>query len=266
MPDKVTTRTLIRWKQEGRRIVAITAYDYPTARLVDAAGIDVVLVGDSVGNTVLGYETTLPVTLAEMEHHLRAVRRGIQRALLVVDMPFLSYGVSVADAVYNAGRLMQAGAEAVKLEGATEPVLQSIRAMVDIGIPVMAHLGMTPQSIHKFGGYRVQGRGEQASEALLQAAQAVQEAGAFSVVLELIPASLAQRITESLTIPTIGIGAGPFCDGQIQVLHDIIGLTEHTYKHAKRYTEVGQQIRQALEQYAQEVQEGLFPTAEHSFE
>ncbi len=266
MPDKVTTRTLIRWKQEGRRIVAITAYDYPTAKLVDAAGIDVVLVGDSVGNTVLGYATTLPVMLAEMEHHLRAVRRGIQRALLVVDMPFLSYGVSVADAVYNAGWLMQAGAEAVKLEGATEPVLQSIRAMVDIGIPVMAHLGMTPQSLHKFGGYRVQGRGEQAGEALLQAAQAVQEAGAFSVVLELIPASLARRITESLTIPTIGIGAGPFCDGQIQVLHDIIGLTEHTYKHAKRYAEVGQQIRQALEQYAQEVQEGLFPTAEHSFE
>ncbi len=266
MPDKVTTRTLIRWKQEGRRIVSVTAYDYPTARLADEVGIDVVLVGDSVGNTTLGYETTLPVTLTEMEHHLRAVRRGIKHALLVVDMPFLTYGVSVADAVYNAGRLMQAGAEAVKLEGATEPVLQSIRAMVDIGIPVMAHLGMTPQSVHKFGGYLVQGRTEQAAEALFQAAQAVQEAGAFSLVLELIPASLAQRITASLTIPTIGIGAGAYCDGQIQVLHDIIGLSEQTYKHAKRYAEVAQQIRNALQQYAQEVREGTFPMEEHSFQ
>lgn len=265
MPEKVTTRTLIRWKQEGHRIVSVTAYDYPTAKLADEAGIDVVLVGDSVGNTMLGYETTLPVTLAEMAHHLRAVRKGIKRALLVVDMPFLSYGVSVPDAVYNAGRLMQAGAEAVKLEGATEPVLQSIRAMVDIGIPVMAHLGLTPQSIHKFGGYLVQGRGEQAAEALVQAAQAVQEAGAFCLVLELIPAPLAQRITQTLAIPTIGIGAGPYCDGQIQVLHDIIGLSEQTYKHAKRYAEIGQQIRRALEQYAQEVREGAFPTEEHSF-
>jgi 3-methyl-2-oxobutanoate hydroxymethyltransferase len=266
MLEKVTVRTLQRWKQQGRRIVSVTAYDYPSAKLADDAGIDVVLVGDSLANTVLGYETTVPVTLSEMEHHLRAVRRGIRRALLVVDMPFLSYGVSVPDAVYHAGRLMQAGAEAVKLEGATELVLQSIRAMVDIGIPVMAHLGLTPQSIHKFGGYLVQGRGEQAAEALVQAAQAVQEAGAFSVVLELIPASLAQRITQTLSIPTIGIGAGPHCDGQIQVLHDLIGLSEQSYKHAKRYAEVGQQIRHALEEYAQEVRDGAFPTEAHSFE
>jgi 3-methyl-2-oxobutanoate hydroxymethyltransferase len=266
MLEKVTVRTLQRWKQQGRRIVSVTAYDYPSAKLADAAGIDVVLVGDSLANTVLGYETTVPVTLSEMEHHLRAVRRGIRRALLVVDMPFLSYGVSVPDAGYHAGRLMQAGAEAVKLEGATELVLQSIRAMVDIGIPVMAHLGLTPQSIHKFGGYQVQGRGEQAAEALVQAAQAVQEAGAFSVVLELIPASLAQRITQTLSIPTIGIGAGPHCDGQIQVLHDLIGLSEQSYKHAKRYAEVGQQIRHALEEYAQEVRDGAFPTEAHSFE
>ncbi len=265
MPDKVTTRTLRQMKLRGERIVAITAYDYPSAQLADLAGVDVVLVGDSVGNTVLGYETTLPVRLEEIEHHLRAVRRGLRRALLVADMPFLSYGVSVAESVANAGRLMQAGAEAVKVEGATEPLLEAIRAMVAIGIPVMAHLGLTPQSIHQFGGYRVQGRGEQA-EALLQSACAVQSAGAFSVVLEVIPASLAQRITADLEIPTIGIGAGVHCDGEIQVWHDILGLNAQLFKHTKRYANLREVIQNALSEYASEVRNREFPTPENSFD
>lgn len=266
MPEKVTTRTLQQMKAQGRRIVAITAYDYPSAQLADAAGVDVVLVGDSLGNTMLGYDTTLPVQLEEILHHLKAVRRGLQRALLAADMPFLSYGVSVEDAVYNAGKLMQAGAEAVKVEGATPRVLESIRAMVGIGIPVMAHLGLTPQSIHQFGGYRLQGRTASEQEALLQAAQAVQEAGAFSLVLEVIPASLAQRITESVQIPTIGIGAGVHCDGEIQVWHDILGLSEKTFKHTKRYAELRETITHALRHYADEVRQRQFPAPEHSFE
>ncbi|MCS7191168.1 MAG: 3-methyl-2-oxobutanoate hydroxymethyltransferase [Fimbriimonadales bacterium] len=266
MREKVTTRTLQQMKAKGQRIVAITAYDYPSAQLADAAGVDVVLVGDSVGNTTLGYETTLPVQLEEILHHLRAVRRGLQRALLVADMPFLSYGVSVEDAVYNAGRLMQAGAEAVKVEGASPRVLESIRAMVGIGIPVMAHLGLTPQSIHQFGGYRLQGRTESEQEALLQAAQAVQEAGAFSLVLEVIPASLAKRITESVAIPTIGIGAGVHCDGEIQVWHDLLGLSVQQFRHAKRYAHLREIITDALRQYADEVRARQFPAPEHSFE
>jgi 3-methyl-2-oxobutanoate hydroxymethyltransferase len=263
--DKVTTRTLKRLKSEGVKITAITAYDTPTARLADAAGIDIILIGDSVGNTVLGYETTVPVTLEEMHHHLKAVRRGVQRALLVVDMPFLSYGVSVEEAVLNAGTLMKVGAEAVKLEGATPLILESIRAMVGIGIPVMAHLGMTPQSVHQFGGFVVQGRSEKGAEALVEAAKAVEAAGAFSLVLELVPAQAADSITCSVNIPTIGIGAGVSCDGQIQVLHDVIGLSEQVFRHAKRYTDTGEQIRVALEQYAQEVRDGTFPAEENSF-
>lgn len=263
--DKVTVRTLKRLKSDGIKITAITAYDTPTARLADAAGLEVILVGDSVGNTVLGYETTVPVTMEEMLHHLKAVRRGVQRALLVVDMPFLSYGVSTAEAVRNAGELMKAGAEAVKLEGATPPVLESIRAMVEIGIPVMAHLGMTPQSVHKFGGFVVQGRSEKGADALTEAAQAVEAAGAFSLVLELVPAQTAEQVTRSVNIPTIGIGAGTGCDGQIQVLHDVIGLSEQVFKHAKRYAETGNQIRTALEQYAEEVRNGTFPGEENRF-
>lgn len=266
MPDKITTRTLQQMKAHRQRIVAVTAYDYPSAQLADAAGVDVILVGDSVANTVLGYETTLPVRLETMLHHLQAVRRGVQRALLVADMPFLSYGVSVEDAVYNAGALMQAGAEAVKVEGASPRVLESIRAMVGVGIPVMAHLGLTPQSIHQFGGYRLQGRTASEQEALLQAAQAVQEAGAFSLVLEVIPASLAQRITESVPIPTIGIGAGVHCDGEIQVWHDILGLSVQTYKHTKRYAALRETILSALRQYADEVRQRQFPTPAQSFE
>jgi 3-methyl-2-oxobutanoate hydroxymethyltransferase len=266
MPDKVATRTLQQMKAQGQRIVAVTAYDYPSAQLAESAGVDVILVGDSVGNTVLGYETTLPVRMETMLHHLQAVRRGVRRALLVADMPFLSYGVSVEDAVYNAGTLMQAGAEAVKVEGASPRVLDSIRAMVGIGIPVMAHLGLTPQSIHRFGGYRLQGRTASEQEALLQAAHAVQEAGAFSLVLEVIPASLSKRITESIQIPTIGIGAGVHCDGEIQVWHDLLGLSEQTYKHTKRYAELREIILNALREYADEVRQRQFPTPAQSFE
>jgi len=266
MPDKVDTRTLQQMKAQGQRIVAVTAYDYPSAQLAESAGVDVILVGDSVGNTVLGYETTLPVRMETMLHHLQAVRRGVRRALLVADMPFLSYGVSVEDAVYNAGTLMQAGAEAVKVEGASPRVLDSIRAMVGIGIPVMAHLGLTPQSIHRFGGYRLQGRTASEQEALLQAAHAVQEAGAFSLVLEVIPASLSKRITESIQIPTIGIGAGVYCDGEIQVWHDLLGLSEQTYKHTKRYAELREIILNALREYADEVRQRQFPTPAQSFE
>ncbi len=266
MPDKITTRTLQQMKAQGQRIVALTAYDCPSAQLADAAGVDVILVGDSVGNTVLGYETTLPVSVETILHHLQAVRRGTRRALLVADMPFLSYGVSVEDAVYNAGALIQAGAEAVKVEGASPRVLDAIRAMVGVGIPVMAHLGLTPQSIHQFGGYRLQGRTESEQETLIEAAQAVQEAGAFSVVLEVIPASLARRITEQLRIPTIGIGAGVHCDGEIQVWHDILGLSEQTYKHTRRYAELRTVITDALRQYADEVRQRQFPTPAQSFE
>ena len=266
MPDKIATRTLQQMKAQGQRIVAVTAYDYPSAQLADAAGVDVILVGDSVANTVLGYETTLPVRMETMLHHLQAARRGVQRALLVADMPFLSYGVSVDDAVYNAGALMQAGAEAVKVEGTSPRVLESIRAMVGVGIPVMAHLGLTPQSIHQFGGYRLQGRTASEQEMLLQAAQAVQEAGAFSLVLEVIPASLAKRITESVPIPTIGIGAGVHCDGEIQVWHDILGLSERSFKHTKRYAELRKVILNALRQYADEVRQRQFPTPAQSFE
>lgn len=265
MPEKITTRTLIQMKVQGKRIVAITAYDAPSARLADEADVDVVLVGDSVANTMLGYETTLPLSLQEILHHLRAVRKGLKRALLVADMPFLSYGVSVEDSVYHAGELMQAGAEAVKVEGATESVLEAIRAMVAIGIPVMAHLGLTPQSIYQFGGYRVQGRGAEGGQ-LLEWAKAVQSAGAFAVVLEVIPRTLAKRITESLTIPTIGIGAGPDCDGEIQVWHDILGLSEQQFKHTRAYVNLRKQIRNALQQYAHDVRERRFPTDEQSFE
>lgn len=265
MDEKVTTRSLQKWKKEGRKIVAVTAYDNPSAKLAEDAGIDVILVGDSVGNTILGYETTVPVTLSEILHHLKAVWRGIERALLVADMPFMSYGVSVEDTIYNAGKLMQAGAEAVKLEGASPITLAAMESMVEIGIPVMAHLGFTPQSVHQFGGFRVQGRSAEAADALMNALNAVENAGAFAVVLELIPADLAERLTQATALPTIGIGAGAGCDGQIQVWHDILGLSEETYKHTKHYVNLREQIGHALQTYAREVKEKQFPTEEQSF-
>lgn len=264
-PRKVTVRTLLEKKQAGEKIVAVTAYDYPTALLVDEAGVDFVLVGDSVANVVLGYETTLPVTMDEMRHHVRAVRRGVRRALLVADMPFLSYQTSVAQAIENAGLFLKDGAEAVKVEGGTQPIIHIVRALVEVGIPVMGHLGFTPQWLHQFGGVRVQGRRGDEAKMLMDMAQALQEAGCFAIVLELVPEEVAAVITERLSIPTIGIGAGAQCDGQILVLHDLIGMSPGwSPRHAKRYAEVGELIRQCVATYAQEVRDGKFPTREHA--
>lgn len=244
----------------GEPIVCLTAYDAPTGVLADAAGVDLVLVGDSVANVVLGHETTVSVTLDEMVHHVRAVRRSVHHALLVADMPLGSYGSCVAQAVDSAVTLVKAGAEAVKLEGA---FTEEIRAIQRIGIPVMGHVGMTPQSVNLFGGFKVQGR-DDAAEAVVQAALSVAEAGAFSIVLELVPAALAERITRELSIPTIGIGAGVGCDGQVQVFHDLVGLTPHRFRHAKRYVDAWSIFGDAIAEYAAEVRAKRFPQDENS--
>lgn len=248
-------------KAKGERIVCITAYDFPSASIADSSGVDVVLVGDSLGNVVLGYENTLPVTLEEMEHHTRAARRGVREALFVADLPFGSYQSSVSQAVESSVRLMKAGAEAVKLEGA---YTEAIRAIVRAGIPVMGHVGMTPQSVNAFGGFRVQGRGEDAT-AVREAACGVQEAGSFSIVLELVPAGLAAQITSDLEVPTIGIGAGPDCDGEIQVFHDVVGLGGGMFKHAKDYVGAQKLFVDGVSRYAAEVRERKFPGEENSF-
>src|SRR5579859_7099981 len=241
------------------KITCLTAYDYPTARLLDEAGVDVLLVGDSLAMVVLGYESTLPVTMEEMLHHTRAVRRGTRRALLVSDMPYGSYHDDPAAAVRNAVRFVkEAGAEAVKVEGG-ERRMELISRLVEAEIPVMGHIGLTPQSVHAFGGFRVQGKTEEAGEQLLRDARAVEAAGAFSIVLESIPRELAARITKSVRIPTIGIGAGPDCDGQILVLHDLLGLTfQEPPKFARRYANVGEVISQAVREYCADVQGGSF--------
>ncbi len=264
--EKVTTAELRRMKAEGRPITMLTAYDYPMARLVDAAGVDVVLVGDSVGNVVLGYTSTLPVTMDEMVHHVKAVARGVARAMVVADMPFLSYQVSTEEALRNAGRfLKEAEAQAVKLEGGRE-ITDRVRALVAAGIPVMGHIGLTPQAVHQMGGYRVQGRDLATAKKLLDDARALEGAGAFSLVLECVPAPLAQLITEELTIPTIGIGAGPSCDGQVLVTHDLLGLYGgFAPKFVKRYAELHEAITRALAEYVREVRERKFPGPEHSF-
>jgi 3-methyl-2-oxobutanoate hydroxymethyltransferase len=249
-----------------RKIVSLTAYDTPTARIVDEAGADVILVGDSLAMVVLGYETTLPVTLDEMLHHARAVRRGVKRALLVADMPFGSYHVDIADSLRNAVRFVkEAGAEAVKVEGG-ERRMELIARLVEAEIPVMGHIGLTPQSFHAFGGFRVQGKSLEAAEQLFRDARAVEAAGAFSIVLESMPRELAAQITRELRIPTIGIGAGPDCDGQILVLHDMIGLGgDHTPKFARRYANVAESISRAVGEYARDVREGSFPADAESF-
>ena len=251
---------------EKRKIVCLTAYDYPTARFVDEAGVDVVLVGDSLGMVVLGYENTLPLTMEEMLHHTRAVRRGVRKALLVADMPYGSFHGDKSEAVRNAVRFVkEAGAEAVKIEGG-ERRMDLIAQLVEAEIPVMGHIGLTPQSMHAFGGFRVQGKSMEAAEQLLRDARAVEAAGAFSVVVESVPRELAARITSELRIPTIGIGAGPECDGQILVLHDMIGLSVgHTPKFARRYANVGEAIRNAVGAYADDVREGRFPADDESY-
>jgi 3-methyl-2-oxobutanoate hydroxymethyltransferase len=244
----------------------LTAYDYPTARLVDEAGVDIVLVGDSVGNVILGYDSTIPVTMADMLHHTRAVSRGVRRALVVGDMPFLSYHLERTEAVRNAGRFLQeAGAQAVKLEGGRD-VAETVRTIVAAGIPVMGHLGLTPQSVHQLGGYRVQGRDEAAARRLLEDAQILEEAGVFSLVLECIPLDLARQITARVGVPTIGIGAGPHCDGQVLVTHDLLGLYgDFKPKFVKRYADLHVEIARALRAFREDVENGRFPTAEYSF-
>jgi 3-methyl-2-oxobutanoate hydroxymethyltransferase len=258
----VTIHDLRAWKAEGKRFAMLTAYDFPTARILDDAGIPVLLVGDSVANNVLGYEDTLPVTMDEMLHHTRAVARGAPNAMVVGDMPFLSYQVSVEEGVRNAGRfLKEGGAHAVKLEG---PQVELTHRLVEIGIPVMAHVGLTPQSVHAMGGYRVQGRGEQAAR-VLDEAQALEKAGAFAIVLEGMPAELGGEITRSLAIPTIGIGAGPGTDAQVLVFHDLVGLSERLPRFAKAYADLRGAISAAARAFADDVASGTFPDDEHSY-
>ena len=253
-------------KQKNERLTMLTAYDYSTAKLIDATGIDSVLVGDSLGMVMLGYEDTLSVTMEDMIHHTKAVARGVKDALVVSDLPFMSYQTSVYDAVVNAGRLIKEGrAQAVKLEGGLE-VCPQIKAIVEASIPVMAHLGLTPQSVNAFGGFKVQGKDEEAARSLIEQAKAVEAAGAFAVVLECIPAKLAELITKSISIPTIGIGAGNDCDGQVLVYQDMLGLySDFTPKFVKRYAEIGPQMENAIEDYISEVKSGAFPAAEHTF-
>lgn len=262
MPIRITK--LQEMKAAGERIACVTAYDFPSARLVQQAGFEVVLVGDSLGNVVLGYDTTIPVTMDDMLHHTRAVARGAPDLLVVVDMPFLTFNVGADDALRNAGRMLQeGGAHAVKLEGGV-PVAGTVRRLTEAGIPVMGHLGLTPQSVNQLGGYRVQGRTLPQAQRLLDDAVALEAAGAFSIVLEAVPAELAGIVTDRLRVPTIGIGAGPDCDGQIQVLHDILGFGARQPKHAKRYADLNETIGTALAAYAQDVREGRFPTPEHA--
>jgi 3-methyl-2-oxobutanoate hydroxymethyltransferase len=254
-------------KAAGRRIVMLTCYDAAFARLLEQAEVDVLLVGDSVNQVLAGQETTLSATLDQMIYHAASVRRGARRALVFVDLPFLTYQVSPTEAIRNAGRVLQeSGAHGVKLEGG-RPMAETVRALVDRGIPVIGHLGLTPQSVHALGGYRVQGREAAAAERLLADAPALEEAGACAIVLELLPAALAKRITAALTIPTIGIGAGAGCDGQVLVLHDMLGLNEmFNPKFLKRYAELGEAVRAAVRSYAAEVRDGTYPGPEHSFD
>lgn len=266
MVEKVTVPEIVRMKQAGRKIAVLTAYDYCFARVLDAAGVDILLVGDSVASVIQGRDSTLPVTLDEMLYHTRAVARGRKRALLVGDMPFLSYQVSVEEAKRNAGRfLSEGGAEAVKIEGG-EAMRETTKAIVQMGIPVMGHIGLTPQSIHRFGGYKVQGKKKDARERVVRDALAVEEGGAFSVVLEGVPLDLAEEITGRLTIPTIGIGAGIHCDGQVLVVHDMLGLFDmYTPKFVKQYADLKNIMGDAVKRFIAEVREGSFPDDEHSF-
>jgi len=263
---RVTTRNVQEFKKKGQKFAVLTAYDYPTAKLVEEAGVPVILVGDSLGQVVLGYDSTVKVTMEEMLHHTKAVVRGTQRAMVVGDMPFLSYNLDEAQALQNAGRFLQeAGAQAVKLEGGVH-VANTVKRITEAGIPVMGHIGLTPQSVHQLGGYRVQGKTSAEAHELVEDALALEAAGAFSVVLELIPTSVAETISQRLTIPTIGIGAGVGCDAQVQVINDLLGLnTDFVPKHAKRYATLGETMRNAIAAYAAEVQAGAFPTDIESF-
>jgi len=263
---RITINQIKEMKQKGEKISMLTAYDYSTAKIVDEVGIPMILVGDSLGMVVLGYETTIPVTMEVMLHHTKAVVRGTQRAMIIGDMPFMTYHVSVEDCLRNAARFIQeAGAQAIKLEGGVT-VAAKVRRVVECGIPVMGHIGLTPQSVHQFGGHRVQGKTPEAATRLLEDAQALEEAGAFSIVLETVPAPLAALITQKVNIPTIGIGAGIGCDGQVQIINDILGsFTDFVPRHAKQYAKLADIIRNAVTEYHNEVIAGSFPTDKHSF-
>lgn len=263
---KNTVITFKEAKQKGEKLTMLTAYDYSTAKLIDEAGVNSILVGDSLGNVVLGYEDTISVTMEDMIHHGAAVARGAKNALVVIDMPFMSYQTGVYDAVVNAGRLMKEGrAGAVKLEGGKE-VCPQIKAITEAGIPVVAHLGLTPQSINAFGGHKVQGKTEAAAKKILEDAKAVEEAGAFAVVLECVPAKLAELVTKSISIPTIGIGAGNVCDGQVLVYQDMLGMfSDFTPKFVRRFANVGEVMTEAFKEYCKAVSEGTFPEKKHEY-
>ncbi|MDO8687704.1 MAG: 3-methyl-2-oxobutanoate hydroxymethyltransferase [Dehalococcoidales bacterium] len=262
---RVTINQIKEMKEKGEKITMLTAYDYATAKIVDEVGIPLILVGDSLGMVVLGYETPIPVTMDVMLHHTKAVVRGTKQALIVGDMPFMTYHISVEDALRNATRFIQeAGAQAIKLEGGVT-VADKVKRMVECGIPVMGHIGLTPQSINQLGGYKIQGRTSEAAASLLRDAQALEEAGAFAVVLETVPTPLATLISQKINIPTIGIGAGIGCDGQVQVIHDILGLSDRVPKHAKQYAKLADIIRKAVIEYHDEVKSSSFPTDKQSF-
>ncbi|MGQ9570206.1 MAG: 3-methyl-2-oxobutanoate hydroxymethyltransferase [Thermodesulfovibrionales bacterium] len=263
---KITINDLLKKKIEQKKITMLTAYDYPFARIVDEAGIDAIIVGDSVAMVFQGLENTLPTTMDEMIYHTRIVSRAVNNAMVIGDLPYMSYQISIEEALRNAGRfLKEAGASGVKIEGGAE-VADHIKAMTKADIPVMAHIGLTPQSIHRMGGYKVQGRTEESAKRLIEEAHIAEEAGAFSVLLEAIPMGLAQQITKELKIPTIGIGAGPYCDGQVLVLHDVLGLFERFLpKFAKRYVNLKDEALKAVKTFKEEVEKGIFPSQEHSF-
>jgi 3-methyl-2-oxobutanoate hydroxymethyltransferase len=266
MNPKRITAPAVRAMKGSARIGMLTAYDYPSAKIADAAGADVILVGDSLGMVVLGYPDTLSVTVDDMLHHVRAVARGSQRALIVGDMPYLSYHVSVEESVRNAGRFIQAGAHAVKVEGAKASRIKTIAAILDAEIPVMGHIGLTPQSVNALGGFKLQGKNADDARRLIDEALALEQAGCFSLVLECVPAELGAFITERLTIPTIGIGAGPRCDGQVLVYHDVLGMYDgHTPKFVRKYAQIGADMQRSLEQFLGDIRDGSFPTDAESF-
>lgn len=262
----ITTETIISMKKKKERIACLTAYDYPTAKILDEAGIEIILVGDSAANVVAGEKNTLPITMSDMLYHTKVVARAVKNALVITDMPFLSYQCSIDEAVKNAGSFLKMGAAGVKIEGAG-PVLKTIERLVQLGIPVMGHLGLTPQSIHKFGGYKLRGKTKKEAEQIIKDAKRLESAGTFAIVLEKIPVQLAKKITKMLKIPTIGIGAGPYCDGQILVLHDMLGFYEDFKpKFVKQYANIGFEIKKAVLTYINEVKVGIYPDKEHSFE
>jgi len=263
----ITIPSLQQKKEKKQKIVAITAYDFPTAKVVDEAGVDLVLVGDSLGMVVLGYETTIPVTMEEMIHHTKPVVRAVQRALVVADMPYFSFHLTIEESVFNASRfLKEAGAKAVKIEGASSKRLKLIETLVEAEIPVVGHIGLTPQSIYRLGQYRVKGKEVEEAKKLMADALKLEKAGVFSIVLECVPAEVAHLISESVSVPTIGIGAGPYCDGQILVFHDLVGLSDgHLPKFVKRYLDLHQLLKQAVSDYAEDVRTGNFPDDKHSY-